>query len=163
MSIPITINGTIIQFPSSGQSPNWSQAVIQFAQAVAAALNLVVGPFDVPPQTFVMTSNSNTNVILPNLTFPPSDVQGAIIFYSVFRQTTGSGATTVSETGELLINYNPTFPTNQKWAISRDFVGNADVTFSISDVGQLQFSSSSITGLDHTGTIVYQAIAILNG
>lgn len=163
MSIPIVINGNIIQFPSSGQSPNWSPAVIQFAQAVAAALNLLVGPFDVPPQTYVMTSNANTNVILPNLDFPPSNVQGAIISYSVFRQTTDSGAMTVSETGQLIVNYNPTFPTNQKWSISRDYVGNADVTFSISDVGQLEFSSSLITGLDHTGTIVYQATAILNG
>lgn len=163
MSIPIVINGTIIQFPSSGQAPNYASALIQFAQAVAAALNLVVGPFDVPPQTFVMTSNANTNVILPNLTFPPSNVQGAIISYSVFRQTTGSGATTASETGQLIVNYNPTFPTNEKWSITREYVGNAFVTFSISDVGQLEFSSSLLPGLDHTGTIVYQATAILNG
>lgn len=160
MSVPVTINGTIINFPSSGDSPNWAPAVIQFAQEVAAALAFTVGPFNVPPQIFVMTSNANSNVTLPNLAFPPSNVQGAVITYAVFRQTT---LTTVSETGELFINFNPTFPVNGKWAISRDYVGDAQMTFTVLDVGQLQFSSALLSGLNHTGTIVYQATAILKG
>lgn len=160
MSIPITINGTIINFPSSGQDPNWAPAVIQFAEEVANALAFTVGPFNVPPQVYIMVANSNSNVTLPNLSFPPSNVQGAVITYSVFRTTT---ATTVSETGELFINFNPTSPVNSKWEISRDYVGDAQVTFSVLDVGQLQFSSALLAGLNHTGTIVYQATAILKG
>lgn len=232
-TIPIQIQSQIIQFPASGDSPNYAPAIIQFAQAVAAALELVVGPFDVAPQTFVMTSNANTNVSLPNLTFPPSDVQGAIIQYSVLRQTMGasvsisnisvgnpttittlsphglltgdsttisgsnstpsvngtyivtvtgtntftipvdvtiagntgllSGSLILSQTGQLIINYNSSFPTNQKWAISNDFVGNAQTTFTITDVGQLQFSTVLMSGPNYTGSVVYQAKAILNG
>jgi hypothetical protein len=231
-TIPITIQSTVINFPSSGSSPNWSEAVIQFAEAVAAALALVVGPFDVAPQTFVMTSNANTNVALPNLTFPPSDVQGAVIQYSVLRQTNGAsisisnisvgnpttittlsphglvtgdattisgsnstpsvngtyivtvmdaynftipvdvtvagntgllaGSLVLSQTGQLIINYNSSFPTNQKWAISNDFVGNAEITFSVTDVGQLQFSTVLMSGPNYTGSVIYQAKAILN-
>jgi hypothetical protein len=159
LSIPITINGTIVNFPSSGDSPNWSPAVIQFAQLVAAALQFSFGPFDIPPQTYTMTSNVNTNVALPNLAFPPSEVQGAIINYCVFRNT---NSTVASETGQIFVNYNSSFPTGQKWEISTNHVGIAQITFSISDVGQVQFSTTSITGTGYTGFITYQASAILN-
>jgi hypothetical protein len=158
MSIPIQVNGTIVNFPASGESPNWSSAVIQFAQLVAAALAFSVGPFDVPPQVYVMTSNANTNVNLPNLTFPTSTVRGAIVIYSVFRSTNLS---TVSETGQIYVNYNPTFPVGKKWEISNDHVGNANSSFTILDVGQLQFSTTLLAGTGFSGTITYQAKAIL--
>lgn len=159
MSIPINISGTIVNFPASGDSPNWSPAVIQFAQLVAAALQFTVGAFDIPPQTFVMTSNVNTNVALPNLSFPTTQVAGAEIIYSVLRST---NSTVVSETGTLLVNYNSSFPTNQKWEISSDHVGMSQTTFSITDVGQIQFSTTIISGINYQGVITYQAKAILN-
>lgn len=161
MTIPINIQNTVINFPASGDSPNWSPAVIQFALAVEAALASFVGPFDIPPQVFVMTSNANNNVNLPNLAFPTSTVRGAIISYSVFRNTTGSGAMTISETGEIYVNYNPTSGVGQKWEINRDYIGDAKVTFNVTDVGQVQFSSALITGISHTGEITYQAKSIL--
>jgi hypothetical protein len=158
MSVPITISGTTVNFPSSGDSPNWSPAVIQFAQLVAAALEFTVGAFDIPPQTFDITADVNTNVALPNLSFPTTQVNGAIIAFSVIRV---SSTTTVTETGNMVINYNPTFPTNQKWEISVDYVGNADITFSVTDVGQVQFSTTSLPGSFVSASITYQAKAIL--
>ena len=156
----ITIQGTIINFPDSGSSPNWSQPIIDFAKATEAALNSFVGPFDIPPQIYIMTSNANTNVDLPNLSFPTADVQGAIISYSVFRNTNSQ---TITETGSFTVNYNSTRGSGLKWSISREYQDGAQVTFSITDVGQIQFSSTLIAGTGHNGTIVYQAKAILQG
>lgn len=161
MSIPINIANTIINFPESGAAPNWAPAVIQFAIAVQDALASFVGPFDIPPQIYTMTSNANNNVNLPNLAFPTTTVRGAIISYSVFRNTTGTGAQTISETGQIYVNYNPTNPVGNKWEINRDYIGNAQVTFNITDVGQVQFSSTLISGLNHTGKVTYQAKSIL--
>ena len=158
MSVPITINGTTIQFPASGQSPNYAPAIIEFAQLVEAALNSFVGPFDIPPQVFVMTSNANTNVNLPNLAFPTSVVRGAIISYSVYRQT---DSLVITETGEIVVDYNQTNPVGNKWEINKDFVGDAQTTFNITDVGQMQFSTSLMTGINFVGSISYQAKAIL--
>lgn len=158
MSVPIQIQGNIINFPSSGQDPNWSEGVIAFAQAVEAALATLVGPFDVPPQVFVLTSNANSNVSLPNLSFPSSDVKGAIIEYAVVRTTTTAN---VTETGSLIINFNTNNPVTNKWEISRDYIGDADITFSVTDSGQIQFSTTVISGVDHVGTITYRATAIL--
>ena len=159
MSIPINIQGTTDTFPSSGESPNWAPAIIQFAQLVSAALAFSVGPFDIPPQTFVMTSNVNNNVPLPNLSFPTTQVQGAIIDYSVSRST---NSVVVSETGSMVINYNSSFPVGKKWEISQDYVGGSQTTFNITDVGQIQFSTTLIAGTSHQGKITYQAKAILN-
>lgn len=160
-TIPITISGTTINFPASGDSPNWAPAIIQFAQAVQDALNGVAGPFDVQPQIYVMTANVNTNVNLPNLSFPTSTVRGAFIRYTVFRSTTGGGATTVSEAGNMYVTYNPTNSPGSLWEMSRDYDGDANVTFTITDVGQVQFSSTSIAGSGHTGQIAYTAAALL--
>lgn len=160
MSISINIGGTIINFPSSGQSPNWSEAVIEFAQAVESALQGIVGPFDIAPQIYTMTSNVNTDIDVSNLAFPTSQVRGAFIRYSVFRTTTTN---TVSESGNLIVTYNPDAATNEKWAITRDFVGDADITFSITDVGQVTFSTTSLAGASHTGAITYTAQALLQG
>lgn len=159
MSIPINISGTIIEFPSSGQDPNWSNAVIQFAEAVAAALSIVAGPFDVAPQIYTMTSNVNTNVNIPNLAFPTSNVRGAFIRYTVFRQTTTD---TVSEAGNIIIVYNPANPVSQKWEIVRDYDEDALMTFTITDTGQVQFSSALLAGANHVGTITFAAQALLN-
>lgn len=159
MSIPISISGTTINFPSSGESPNWAPAVIEFAQAVAGVLTSVAGPFDIAPQIYVMVSNANTNISVPNLAFPTTTVRGAFIRYAVYRNTTGA---TVVETGNIMVVYNPAGAVNNKWQITRDYVGDAQVTFSITDVGQVQFSSVLLTGSSHTGTITYTAQALLN-
>lgn len=154
----INIQGTIINFPDSGSSPNWAQPIIDFAKAVEGALGSFVGPFDIPPQIYIMTSNANSNVDLPNLSFPTANVQGAFINYSVFRNTSTQ---TITETGSFMVNYNPTAGVGAKWEISREYIGNAQIQFNITDVGQVQFSTSLITGTGHVGRITYQAKSIL--
>lgn len=155
----ITISGQVIDFPDVAQSPVWAEAIIQFAEAVESALSSVAGAFDVAPQLYTMVSNANTNVALPSLSFPTSQVQGALITYSVYRTT---NSTKVSEFGTLEITYNPDGPINNKWEIAREFTGNAQVTFTVTDTGQVEFSSTALTGSSHSGLIGYTAKALLN-
>jgi hypothetical protein len=158
-TIPIQIAGTTIQFPSTGQSPIWSPAVIQFAQAVSAALAGIVGPADVAPQTLVLDPyNPGSDIIIPNLTFSTTTVRAAFIRYAVYRQTTTQNG---SEAGTLTIVYNPNNPINNKWEYDRTYVGNAQVQFSISDQGSVQISTIGFTGIDHVGSLSYVAQALL--
>lgn len=159
MSIQITIGGTVIDFPSSAQSPNWAPGIIQFAQAVESALSTVVGPADIPAQTLNIDSyNPGTDVIIPNLSFSTTSVLSANIRYSVIRTTS---MTTVAEAGNISIVYNSTNPVNSKWEIERDYVGNASISFTITDAGQVKFSTTTLSGSSHTGTISYAATALL--
>lgn len=156
MSITITIAGTPIDFPSSGQSPNWAPAVIQFAQAVELALQGSAGPFDVPTQSIsIDADNPGTSVDITALTFPPSDVRAAFIRYAVFRQTS---LTTAVESGTLGIVYNPIGPVGNKWEVTRDLVGpGAFIDFYVTDTGQVQFSTTTLSGTNHVGTITFLA------
>lgn len=162
-TIPISINGITVNFPASGDSPNYAPAIIQAIQLIAQALTISAGPFDIPPQNFVMTSNVNTNVSIPNLEFPVSAVQGSIVFYGCQRST---NSTKVSQSGILILNYDPTQSPGNLWQITDEFAASspsgADITFSVTDVGQLQFSTTSIAGTGHSGTVNFRALAVLN-
>lgn len=162
----IIIKGTPIDFPDSGTSPNWAPAIIEAVEALADAINTTTATFDVPPQVKNIDAyNSSTNVDINNLSFPATEVRAAIIFYSVHRQTEDSGppdGEEVSEEGILEINYNGSRSVTQKWEIVRGYSSDARITFSITDVGQVQFSTTALTGVNHSGILSYRALATLN-
>lgn len=165
-SIPIVFNGVTVPIPASGASPNWSAAIIQAFQLISQALDISAGPYDIPPQNYVMTSNVNTNVPIPNLSFPVTAVQGAVVFYGVTRSSTGSGGVQLSQSGLLILNYDPSQSSGNLWQVNNEFASalssGAQITFSCSDVGQLQFSTTAITGTDPIGSINFRALAVLN-
>jgi hypothetical protein len=159
LSIPITIQGTVISFPSSGQDPNWSNSLIDFAVAVQNALAGVVGPSDVAPQTLVLDSyNPGSGIPIPNLTFSTTTVRAAFIRYTCYRSTS---ATSAGEVGTIRTWYNPNGPTNNKWEYDRDYVGNAQISFTISDQGQVSISTATLAGINHVGSLSYSAQALL--
>lgn len=105
-----------------------------------------------------MVANLNTNVNIPSFQFPPSEVKGAFVNYTIARVTsTASGY----ETGKLMLSYNPDNPTNNKWEIQREYIGEASVTFTITDAGQVRFSSTSLSGINHEGTITFTAQSLI--
>jgi len=158
MAITITITGTPISFPSSAESPNWAPGIIEFAQAVESALNSVLGAYDVAPQIQVIDAqNPGTDVDVANLAFPVSSVTGAFIRYSLIRTTSTD---TAYEAGNLIVTYNPAGGVGQKWEISRDYVGDGKITFSISDTGQIKFSTTSMAGINHSGKLTFTAQAL---
>jgi len=161
----IIIKGTPIEFPNSGGSPNWAPAVIEAVEALADAVNSVTAAFDVPPQVQnIDANNSSNNVNINNLNFPAADVLAATVFYSVNRETQDSGppdGQEVTESGTLEINYNASRAVTQKWEIVRTGQSDALITFNITDLGQIQFSTLPLTGISHTGILSYRAIATL--
>lgn len=156
MSKIITIQGQIIEFPSSAQSPNWAEPVIEFAEAVEGALSGLAGSFDVPPQVYTLTSDVNTNLDIPLLSFPTSNVRSAFIRYAIYRT---SDTTTEAETGTLDVIYNATLGS---WQICREAVGtDTKAIFNITNTGQVQMTTTAIGGTYVTGTLSYLAQAIL--
>lgn len=159
MSVQINIAGTIIDFPSVAASPQWAEAIIQFAQLTAEALSATVGAFDVVPQVFnIDIYNPGVAIPLPNFTFPTTNVRGFDATYTVFRTTS---TTTVAEKGTFQAVYNPAGPTGSKWNMSQDRTGDGQISFSISDTGAISFTTLTLSGANHTGEISYSAKSIL--
>jgi hypothetical protein len=162
----LVIKGTIVNIPDSAASPNWSPAIIQGFEVLADAVNAVTGSFDVAPQVQNIDANNNSSdITLNNLVFPPSEVRAATVYYTVARSTNDSGppdGQNLTEAGTIEISYNSSRPTNEKWELVRTGQGDALITFEITDLGQITFTTSPLTGVDHTGIISYRAISILN-
>ena len=159
MSIPIIINNQTIDFPSDGESPDWSGPVIQFAEAVAAALAISTNPFDVSPQAFILDAyNSASNVSIPALSFPISSVRAVFIRYSVYRTTNSTNA---DEAGDIIACYNPNNSVGLKWYISRGNITGkgGQIAFNMTDSGQVQFSTTALAGSAHAGKIEFDARA----
>lgn len=161
MSKTIVIQGTTINFPEPGASPDWGQAIEDFAVATQSAIASAVGTYDVAPQVMNIDAYNPTsgNTNITNLSFSTTQVRGAIVDISVYRNTS---STTVSETTTLTLVYNASNTTGQKWEMARETVGDASITFNVTDVGQVQFTTTTLAGTGHTGILTYRARAVLN-
>lgn len=162
----LVIKGTPIELVNSGGSPNWAPSVIEAIEALTDAVNSITGTFDIQPQVQnIDANNSSTDVPITNLSFPPTDVRSATVFYAVYRKTEDSGppdGQEVAESGNLDVVYNDSRPATQKWEITRVGEGNAFIDFEITDTGQFTFTTSPLTGVNHTGIISFRALAVLN-
>lgn len=156
----VTIAGTPIEFPDTGNSPIWSDAVIQFAQAVELALSGVTGAGDLGKQSFPLTGADNpvTNKSISGFFFEPSLVRSVYARYYVYRQTDSLKAI---EAGTLTMVYNPDNSPGSKWEVSRQYVQDAQCTFSITDAGQVQISLASIAGSNHVGKVAFVAQVLI--
>jgi hypothetical protein len=83
-----------------------------------------------------------------------------MIKYAVVRETSNG---IVSQGGYLDFTYNADHPTNNKWEKNHRYDGDASITFSITDTGQVQFSTDALIGSNHTGEIMFSATTLLNG
>lgn len=167
MSIQINISGTIIEFPSSAQSPNWAPALIEFAQTVESALSGLSGPGSISPQV-VDILNNGIETPLP-ASFSTSQIRSANIRYSVYRSNSVNPLTeTHAETGYLNIVYNSQAGT---WELQRDFIGNktpiggpgattSGITFRIDNSGQLYYTAATINTTNYIGKLSIAAQAL---
>lgn len=155
----ITIGSTIIDFPNSSSDPNWSPPVIEFAEAVADTLNSLVTAGDILPDNFSLDSYNGSTVAIPGFVLDTTLVRGATIKYAIIRER---DTTHLTEYGNIFAVYNADGSPGSKWELSREFVADSEVTFSMADTGQLSITLSTIAGSGaHTGLISYSAQALL--
>ena len=154
MSVEINIQGTLIDFPSSGQSPNWAPAIIEFAQAVETTLIGVVGPYDVSPQVIDILNVPSQQDILA-LSFASTVVRSAEIKYSVYRKN--DDPYVEAETGTLSVVF-----TGSTWYIQREFMSNQTLLANPADqkklLDMLREASNSLTRIESERTLISEAI-----
>lgn len=158
--MPRLVIGTqVIEFPNSGADPLWSEAVIDFAEAVTAQLATVASPFDIPPKVQILTSDSNVNLNIQDAVFPSGSVRSFTLYYTIYRT---NGVISVIDQGEVAGMYDTL---NAAWSLNDTFQGTRQAssglpyqTFNMSG-DQLQLNTTAIGGAYSTvdSTISYSA------
>jgi hypothetical protein len=158
MSVQITIQGTVIDIPSTSASPDWSAGIIQAFQAIEGALASSAGTYDIAPQVLIIDGGTSSFTDITNLSFPTANVRGAFIRYSMYRSDTLNVA---YESGELEVVYNTSAGT---WEMSRSYTGDGKIQFQITNTGQVQYALIAFAspGTNHVGNLAYQANALQN-
>lgn len=163
MSIQIIISGTVIDFPSSAQSPNWAPALIEFAQTVESALSGVVGTYDVPVQT-IEINNAGIPTDIAALSFPTNLVRSATVQYAYLRKTSSA---LEHETGTLTV-----LSSEVGWSVQREFAGDttpvenpagtisSGLMFYINSTGQISYDASILAGTSYQGKLTFSAKAL---
>ena len=157
MSVELEVNGQIYNYPENRESPSWGEDASAWAVAVTDVLGSVVGPGDIVLTAASIANNqaSPTNVV--GLAFDTTSVRGALVEYAIYRVTTGGGATELAEMGSMYLAYKSTAAS---WELAVVGLTNAGVTFSVTNTGQVQYTSTNITGSSYSGTIKFRARAI---
>jgi hypothetical protein len=150
----LTINGSSFEFPESRGNPNWAQDITAWAKAITAAVNTVLTVNDLVVGSQIIDNNSSTSKIITGLVFSPSTIRAAHISYVIDRTYTGNPAG-IFETGVIYLVYDTLGTTGNKWFLSRNKTGTAGVNFTISDIGQVSYTSTNITSTGYAGLITY--------
>lgn len=155
MPINLTVNGSTFSYPLPGDPKGWGEDASGWAEEVTNLLGDLKGPNDIIQTTFSINNNqaSPTNII--GLAFDGATVRYAIVDYAIYRTTSTNE---LAEGGQLFLIYKNTANT---WTIEREFQGdNAGVIITVNNAGQLQYTSTNVSGLSYTGQIGFRAKTI---
>lgn len=151
MSTPVVINGQDFNIPTQGQNPPWGEDLSALLIAMVASLNGLQGPNDILLTPFTISNNTSSSANVTGALFDTTKVRAAIIDYSIYRSTS---TTELSEVGTIYLTYKSTAGT---WDMSQTYGGDSGVTFSITAGGQLQFTSTNLSGTGYVGKMKFSA------
>lgn len=154
----VIIQGTEYKVPKAGASPPWGEELADYLKALGEAYSTLVGVGDIPETSAPVANNVAVPTDVAGLVFDPSTVRGADIAYQITRSTDTNSEI---EFGTLKIFYDSTLPATEKWTIIRQAGGSSGVDFSMTDAGQLQYTSANLAGVGYEGLIRYEARSIL--
>lgn len=155
MATTVTINGSSFSLPSQGDSAPWGDDLSDIILALIAVSNDTLGTADILTTSFNVANNQAVAANVNGLSFNTSLVRSAIIQYSLYRTST---TTEMSETGHIYVTYKSTAGT---WEIAQSYAGSSDVTFTITNAGQVQYISSNFSGTSYSGKMKFNAKAFL--
>lgn len=154
MAKVLTINGSSFEFPQNNEDPNWAQDVTAWAEAVSSSIEDLLAASDLIVGSEVIGNNVTSETPLSDLVFSPDTIRAAHISYVVYR-TSDSWTTDVYETGVLYLVYDTNASASYKWILGLNTIGDAGITFSVTDFGQVEYTTTDIDDTGYTGKITY--------
>jgi hypothetical protein len=151
------VNGTTFNYPTPGDDAGtWGEPATDWAVEVTAVLATLLAPGDILQTSFTVQNNVTSPSNVNGLLFDPAQVRASNITYSVYRKTDSVTSGNV-ENGTLYINYDNNASSGNKWTLSQQKNGEAGITFSITDAGQFQYTTTNIAGANYIGQMKFSA------
>lgn len=101
---------------------------------------------------FTIVNNEATPNGIGGLNFDGTKIRSFEIDYHIYRNTTGSGASEAAERGTLYGVFSTVAGT---WEMTQFNVGNSGVLFSILANGQMEYTSTNMTGTPASSVMHY--------
>ena len=108
-------------------------------------------------KSFTLLNNVTVANDITDLTFSSTQQSCAAVDYLIQRVTTGTGAVELVQTGTFYLAYKPT---SLSWALvgmGTPAPSNAGVTLSVTSKGQIQYTSTNITGTPSISQMFWRA------
>lgn len=156
-TVPLIVDGTTYNYSLNNDNSPWGEENTAWSIAVTDVLNTLQGPGDILQTVALIANNQISPVNVTGLAFSPSMVRGAIIEYTVYRMTTGSGASELVEVGTMYVSYKSIANT---WDVAVVGGQGSGVSFTMSTTGVVQYTSSNMSGSAYQGTMNFRARAI---
>jgi hypothetical protein len=146
MSKTVQIGSNIYTIPEEGDNPGWGEDLTAYLEAIADALANVQGPNDILITSANLNNNQTTFANVAGLQFNTAQVQAIEVKYLIIREY-DAGATVVTESGTISGNYD-----GSTFFISTQHVGDAGITFDVTNTGQVQYQSSNLA--NHVTSVI---------
>ena len=155
MAKDLTISGTTFSYPENREDPGWGEEATAWAEAVTEVLSNTFGTGDILQTSATIGNNqtSPTNVI--GMVFDPTVVRGAVCEISVYRVTDEEEK---AQTSTIYLTYLTEATT---WDIVVAGGSDAGITFSITSIGQVQYTTDEMAGNDYSGVIKFRARSLI--
>jgi FlaG/FlaF family flagellin (archaellin) len=155
MSVTLTINNTPFEYPEPGDQAPWGSGATDWSIEVTRVLNSLSGPSDILETTAIIDNNQTTPQPIGGFFFDPVSVRSFSVQVSIYRVY---GTNEIAEQ----LTFNGLNLGASGWQIQADGIGNAGVTLDITNLGQVTYTSSNLTGSPYSGIIRFRGIGILS-
>lgn len=152
----LTVANNVYAYPDPGTDPGWGESATAWAQAVTDVLNTLLAPGDILETSFAIANNVSVDTNINGLAFDNSTIRAANIAYSVYRASTANPSGNV-ESGTIYLTFDNSASPGNKWIVAVQNSGNAGVTFTCTDSGQVQYKSSDIDSTGYSGQMRFSA------
>lgn len=136
---------------ASASRLNFTGAGVVATDAGGGEATITIAGGGVPaPTSFTLANNQVAAASITGLIFAPASVVGFIVEYSSHRTTSTQE---LASCGRLRGSFNTLAGV---WSIANDYAGDNDgITFSVTALGQVQYTSTNVTGASYVGTLKY--------
>lgn len=152
----LTVANNTYAYPDPGTEPGWGEEATSWAQAVTDVLNTLLAPGDILETSFAIANNVSSDTNINGLVFDSGSIRAANITYAVYRMSTANPSGN-AESGTIQLTFDNSAAPGSKWIVAVQNSGNAGITFTCTDAGQVQYKSTDIGTPGYSGQIKFSA------